>query len=108
MSSSHEASKRPAAPGAVKRRALPQGRSPSYEIDFPRRPKGVSIIAALFGSLREAWSRGGEAVADAYASSARVVLDHKEALEDLAAERRHGPRPEASTKNRAAKLESGS
>lgn len=106
MSSSEKPSKRPPAAGAAKRRALPQGRSPAYEIDFPKRPKGTSTVSALFGALKQAWSRGGDAVGDAYASGARVVLDRKEALEDLNAERRHGLRAKTSTQTRA-KLESG-
>ncbi|GLK76722.1 hypothetical protein GCM10008171_19760 [Methylopila jiangsuensis] len=108
MTVTSEPSKRPPAPGAAKRRTLPQGRSPAYEIDFPKRPRGASTLKALFGALREAWSRGGDAVGDAYASGARVVLDRKEALEDLNAERRHGSRAQASTQNRTAELTSGS
>ncbi|MFC3692326.1 hypothetical protein [Chenggangzhangella methanolivorans] len=110
MSSAQDPSKRPPAAGAAKRRALPQGRAASqaFEIDFPKRPKGASAISALFGVFRDAWSRGGDAVGDAYASGARVVLDRKEALEDLNAERRHKPAAATSTQSRSADLEPGS
>lgn len=92
MSTVQKSSKQPA-PGSAKRRALPQARSASapYEIVFPKKPPASSAIKALFGFLRDAWGRGGDTVGDAYAAGARVVLDRKEALEDLNAERRHRP-----------------
>ncbi|WP_020180188.1 hypothetical protein [Methylopila sp. M107] len=83
-----------ASPKSSQRRALPQARPSDarYEIAFPKRPPAVSVIAGIFGALKQAFGKSGEAVGDAYAASARVVLDRKEALEDLAAERRHAGR----------------
>ncbi len=81
-------------PNSSERRALPQARPADarYEIVFPRRPPAASLISGVFSALKGAFSRGGEAVGDAYAAGARVVLERKEALEDLNAERRQGAR----------------
>ena len=76
----------------AERRHLPPVRPSQdrYEVVFPRKPPAVSALSALFGALRGVVARGGEAIGDAYAAGARVVLERKEALEDLNAERRHG------------------
>ena len=83
-----------APPKPANRRPLPQARSAAvgYEIVFPKRPAAAGAVSALFGLLRGVWERGGETAGDAYAAGARVVLDRKEALEDLNAERRHRAR----------------
>lgn len=81
-------------PKPSERRPLPQARRPDsrFEITFPKRPAAAATIGGVFSVLREAFSRGGSAVGDAYAAGARVALERVEAIEDANAERRQRSR----------------
>jgi hypothetical protein len=75
--------------------AKPREIDPRYEITFERRLAAKVALSSLLGALKSFGERGGSALGDAYARVAGSILNEKERLEDLNAERRARQRSQA-------------
>jgi hypothetical protein len=73
---------------SLKISAKQRGIDPRYQITFELRPSAKVALSSLFGVLKSYGERGGSALGDAYARVAGSILNEKERLEDLNAERR--------------------
>jgi hypothetical protein len=79
----------------LKTSAKQPGIDPRFEITFELRPPAKVALSSLFSVLKSYGERAGSALGDAYARVAGSILNEKERLEDLNAERRIRPRSHA-------------